>query len=173
MCRRTRGSPVGAGHNLVGVKLAYRTSRDGPQCGGGCPKSGLVVDVQVAAVRHIDDARPMRVNRALDGADGIRQGDHVAVVLRQSDKLWRLRPKQGGSPTRGRAPFCILAAAIAAKNENMNGRTGGRVQRHCASAAQHFVEGVSGNDEDRRCAHVALMEGLRPRRIRLRCRPRS
>ena len=50
---------------------------------------------------------------------------------------------------------------------------GGRVQRHCASAAQHFVEGVSGNDEDRQCAHVALMEGLRPRRIRLRCRPRS
>jgi tripartite-type tricarboxylate transporter receptor subunit TctC len=98
-------SPVGAGRDLVGVELAHRTSRYGPQRRGRCPIGGLVIDVQVATVSYIHDARPQSANRALDGADGVRQGDHIAVVLRQSDKLRRLRAEQVGSPARCRAPF--------------------------------------------------------------------
>src|SRR5262249_18662894 len=144
-----RRSPIGAGRDLVGVELTDRTSRDGSQRRGRRPIGGLMVDVQVPAVRHIDDARPQSADRALDGADGIRQGAHIAVVLWQSGELRRLRAEQSGGLARRRAPFCILAAAVTAKNENMNGRTGGRMQRHRAPATQNFVEGMSGNDEDR------------------------
>ena len=87
--------PVGARRDLVGVEFAYRASRNGPQCRRRCPVGGLVVDVQIAAVRYIDDARLQIADCTLDGANDIRQGDRVAAVLRKSDKLRRLSAERG------------------------------------------------------------------------------
>src|SRR4029077_12011379 len=73
-------------------------------------------------------------------------------------------PSKAAARPAGARRLSSLALASPAKNENVNGGARVRVQRHRASAAQNFIEGVSSNDEDRRCTHVALMENPRLRR---------
>ncbi len=133
---------VCARRDLVGVEFAYRASRNGPQCRCRCPVGGLVVDVADCRralhrrcpasdcgsharrrQRH-PTRRPCRC-----GSPEVRQ---IAVAERRARQtpLWRHRA------------VCVLAAAIAAKNEHVDGGTSSCMQRHCAAAAQHFIEGM-------------------------------